>query len=100
MPVQSVFLLNRATDVNVQKRIGVSHIRIGDDPTEYSINNSIIVENITDSGFFEASLLLSGRYLTIRRNQRSPNLSSPYYDAMNLHTLKAYQIPNLVKMYE
>ena len=77
----------------------MSHIRIGDDSTEYSINNSIIVENITDSGFFEASLLLSGRFLTIRRNQ-SPYLSIPFYNYMNLHTVKAYQTPNLVKLYE
>ena len=28
-------------------------MRIGDDPTEYSTNNTKIVDNMTDGGFFE-----------------------------------------------
>ena len=95
MPVQSVFIYNRANNWPVPRRIGVSHIRIGDDSNEYSTNNTKIVDNITDGGFFEASRLLSGRYLTLRRD-----LASPIDNYMDFRNLKAYQTPNLVKLYE
>ena len=48
--------------------MGACHIRIGDDATEYGQSNPTIVENIADGGLFEATSLLSGRYLTLRRN--------------------------------
>ena len=94
MPVQSVFIYNRANNPFAQQRIGVSHIRIGDDSIVYSTKNTKIVDNITDGGFFEASQLLSGRYLTLRRD-----LSSPVNNNMEFRNLKVYQTPNLVKLY-
>ena len=65
--------------------MGDSHIRIGDDSTELSTLNTMIVDNITDGGFFEASSLLSGRYLSIRRDTVSP-IDNGY----NLYQLKAF----------
>ena len=40
--------------------IGESHVRIGDDPAEFSTQNAKIVENITSGGFFEASEVQEG----------------------------------------
>ena len=97
LPVLSVFLVNSAHSISHQYRIGVSHIRIGEDQTEYSTSNSVIVDNITDGGFFEAPLILTGRYLTIRRDLVSPAQNDNWY---NLLKLKAYQTPNLIKVYE
>ena len=52
--------------------IGDSHIRLGNDSAALSTINTMIVDDITDGGFFEATSLLSGRYLTIRRDLASP----------------------------
>ena len=60
MKIMSIYLQNPSYDANVQQRIGVSHIRLGDDSTPFSTDNAKIVDNITDGGFFEASQFLSG----------------------------------------
>ena len=65
--------------------MGVTHLRIGNDSAVFSTINEMIVDNITAGGFFEASSLLSGRYLTIRRD-----LTSPRDDYYVLHKMKAY----------
>ena len=48
--------------------MGACHIRIGEDDTEYGTSNPTIVENLADGGLFESTSLLSGRYLTLRRD--------------------------------
>ena len=55
----------------------------------------MIVDDITDGGFFEATSLLSGRYLSIRRDA-----VVVYGNNYNLFCLKAFQTPNLIKVYE
>ena len=65
--------------------MGDSHIRIGDDSAPLSNSNVMIVNSVVDGGFFEATSLLSGRYLSIRRDTSSP-LGSNY----NLFQLKAF----------
>ena len=67
MAVVSVFLLNFNLD-NVRQQIGVSSIRHGNDATNNSLQNTKIVDNITDGGFFEVSQVLSKRYLKIGRD--------------------------------
>ena len=73
--------------------MGITHIRIGDDREAYSTNNEKIVDNITDGGFFEATEILSGKYINVRRDQNS-------FGAINLYSFKAYQTPNLIKAFE
>ena len=51
----SIYLQNSGSDPLYHRRIGLSHIRIGEDPAAYSINNAVAIDNITDGGFFEAS---------------------------------------------
>ena len=81
--IQSIFVLNR--NGNYSRRIGDSHIRIGDDSTVLSTTNVMIVDDITDGGFFEATSLLSGRYLSIRRDS-----VVVYGNSYNLFCLKAF----------
>ena len=65
--------------------MGDSHIRIGDDSAPLSNSNVMIVNSVVDGGFFEATSLLPGRYLTIRRDT-----SSPKGNIYNIFQLKAY----------
>ena len=73
--------------------MGITHIRIGDDSEEYSTNNEKIVDNITDGGFFEATEIFSGKYITVRRDEKA-------YGEINLFAFKVYQTPNLIKVFE
>ena len=90
MYVQSIFLRNRNVggtwNYEHNRKIGDSHIRLGDDDTEYSTSNTIIVASVTDGGFWEASSLISGRYLTIRRDVTSSIPDVNY----NLREIKLY----------
>ena len=58
--------------------------------------NGVIVDNVTDGGFFETPLNSFGRYLTIGRDL-APISGTIHY---NLNQLKAYQTPNLLKINE
>lgn len=78
--VVSVFLMNPCQTDNWQFRIHVSHFRIGDDPTEFSMSNVIVKDNVVSGGFFELSPITAGRYLTIRKDE-------PYSDQLTNQTL-------------
>ena len=96
MKVASIWIKNRGDAATEKKQMGDCHIRIGDYATEFTTNNPTIAEDIADGGLFENTNLLSGRYLTLRRNtqsSRGDNWSS-------FRKIKAYQVPNLVKVYE
>ena len=66
-------------------------MRVGDDSTPYSTSNQKVFDNIVDGGFFEFTQVYSGTYLTIRRDEESPDSNS-----YNLYAIKVYQTPNLV----
>ena len=55
----------------------ISHFRLGDDPTEYSTSNVIVKESVVSGGFFELWPIVSGRYLTIRRDEPIPDSIEP-----------------------
>ena len=74
----------------------MSHIRIGDDSTEYSTTNMIVRDNIFDGGFLSLNPIIAGRYLTIRRDDDDGDEDGKFY---NFHELRAYQTPNLMKIY-
>ena len=49
--VHSVMIVNVSRDL--AHRIGLSHLRLGDDSTPYSETNPVIFTGIVDGGFFE-----------------------------------------------
>ena len=46
-------ILNVTHDVDVQKSLAVSHVRVGNDATPYSTTNAVVKQNIVEGGFFE-----------------------------------------------
>ena len=98
MSIRSIFLSNRSG--NGSDRIGLSHIRLGNDSAVFSTLNSIVVPDIVDGGFFEVNDPISGRYINVRRDQLSVNVPAPDNGGYNLRQIKVYQTPNLIKTYE
>ena len=96
MPIRSIFISNRSGGGT--NRIGLSHIRLGNDSADFSTINSIVVPAIVEGGFFEVNDPISGRYINVRRDQPSVNVSDN--GAYNLRQIKVYQTPNLIKTYE
>ena len=82
MSIRSIFLKNRAG--NKVTRIGNSHIRLGNDSTDFSILNSAVVQDIVATGFFEVNDPNPGRYISVRRDQLSVNSSASDNGAYNL----------------
>ena len=80
--VVSVFLMNPCTESNWKRKIHVSHLRVGDDPSEFSMSSTVVKDNVTSGGFFELSPITAGRYLTIRRNE-------PYTDLISGQSLSS-----------
>ena len=64
MPIRSIFLSNRSGTGS--DRIGLSHIRVGNDSADFSTLNSIVVPEIVEGGFFEVTDPISGRYINLR----------------------------------
>ena len=67
MPIVSIWLKNRENSALTRRQIGNCHFRIGDDATEFSTSNTVIVTGVVTGGLFEATSIVSGRYLTLRR---------------------------------
>ena len=66
--IVSVFLSNAGQAENWMRRIHVSKFLLGDDLTEFSTSNVVVKNNIVAGGFFELDTVISGRYLSIRRD--------------------------------
>ena len=89
MPIRSIFLSNRSGGSS--DRIGLSHIRLGNDFADFSTLNSIVIPEIVEGGFFEVTNPISGRYINLRRDQVSVNDdSSTNNGAYNLRQIKVY----------
>ena len=69
--IVSIFLINQ-NNGSARMNIGLSHFRHGNDASQFSMQNTKVVDNVTDGGFFEASPVLSKRYLSLRRDERPP----------------------------
>lgn len=90
-PINTVFILNRCNTKIRQDYIRESHLRLGNDGTPYSDNNAIVWQGILDGGFFKLDKIVTGRYLTFRRDGQNTDGSAK----LNLHEIKVYQMPNL-----
>ena len=49
--VHSLFLTGVNADANLAQSIGQSHIRVGNDRSEFSTSNEIVKDNIVSGGF-------------------------------------------------
>ena len=67
--IVSVFLSNGCHADNWLRRIHISQFLLGDDSTEFSASNVVVKDNVVSGGFFELDTVMSGRYLSIRRDQ-------------------------------
>ena len=72
--INSVMIVNTCDFDVSHKRIGTSHLRLGNDPTAYSASNPVIRTDIVEGGFFNIPSLPTGRYLTLRRNGSAPEV--------------------------
>ena len=77
--LHSIFLINRCKNGYNQMRIGLSHVRVGNDATAYSTSNTVVKQGIVAGGFFELDSLCEGQYLNLRRDDDCPTCSSNRY---------------------
>ena len=69
-----IFISNVCTRDNWRRNIGKVEIRISNDGSPWSLDNSaFVISNIYEGGFFEVKLDAPARYIAIRRIGSSPN---------------------------
>ena len=52
MTINTVFIVNKYKDRNNSYRFGTCEIRLGEDSSDYSSANSVVVSDFYDGGFF------------------------------------------------
>ena len=79
---------------------GDSHIRVGNDPSEFSTSNQIVYENIYGGGSFQLSLdpIVQGQFINIRRSESIPQGTRNVGNTYAVGPLRVYQIPNLFQV--
>ena len=76
--IHTIFIALPAKNQREQKKFGVSHVRVGDDDTPYNTNNAMAASGMTSGGFHEVTSIVSGKYLTVRRDDIDGS-SQDYY---------------------
>ena len=95
--IHTVLVINQVINYNLQKRFGASRIWIGDDETSFSTDLTLSTDLLYDGGFIELNDLAEGNVVTIRRDGWPYDNQDRYY---HIHTLKPYQVPNLLQRLE
>ena len=72
-------------------------MRVGNDPTVYSDFNEKVYDNIVDGGSFQLDPVILGKYVTLRREEQSPNTGN-HGKRLTMTQLKLYQKPNLLQV--
>ena len=96
LKVHTVHITN-TPDSSERKGLIGSHIRHGDDSSEYSTNNDIVLSLFYAGGFKVLEQIVEGRYLTIRRDDV---ISSSTSGDFVINNIKVYQTPNLIEVYQ
>ena len=91
-----MFLLNTCFDKALQQNIGVSHVRVGNDSTAFSVNNAQVKTGIVDGGIFSLSPL-SGQFITLRRDGPNPEEDDVGDNPARywINEIKVYECPSL-----
>ena len=68
MTIINIFLGNKSRFKNDAMRLGESYFWIGDDPGDYSTNLTQNPQALYDTGSYEVTPPLTGKYVVVRRS--------------------------------
>ena len=94
--IHSILIVNAHENMTEKGWIGVSHVRIGDDNSDYSMINTKVKDNIINGGLFKLDSLTTGSVINLRRDG-SPGVWPWVTPVYKIHELRAYEMPNLLE---